>query len=221
MGKIRKACMPAALGLVLSLSLAQQAVAVQSPYEPNDSIFTAAGPLTINSTYKAGLETSNDVDFFYFYVTSPNTAQVQITMTALGGGVSEYPTLTAKLDNAHGDSLDYADDLSAPDFDTMSDTLRRGKYFVEVDQEGGNGQSYKFSTAGTDGAFGSYTDIQTQCATSSTNLTVARTALTKAQRRLRRAHGRRRRHARKAVVAAKASLKLATRGYNSWCTIPQ
>lgn len=54
----------AVIGVLLSFSSTAFA---QGEYEPNDSYITAAGPIFADTTYSGTYETSNDVDYFYFY----------------------------------------------------------------------------------------------------------------------------------------------------------
>ena len=65
--------LPAAVAAVALLSIGGSASAA----EPNNSFATATGPLTAGQTFKASLETVNDVDYQFFYV--PDTVQLTVT----------------------------------------------------------------------------------------------------------------------------------------------
>jgi hypothetical protein len=211
----------------------------QPPYEPNDSLLTAYGPLANNAAYTATDDTINDVDYYYFYVTTANTAQLTFKVTNLGGG-SSYHDLYASVTDSHGGYITgIASELDAADYATKSVTLEAGKYYLKLEGSGGYGDSYEFTTSGTDGAFGEYGVIAAQCAaatgpvsTYQAQLATAQANLRKAEARLRkvRYRGTRRakrrahakyRHVREVVAAEKASLKAAEAGQKPWCYIPQ
>jgi hypothetical protein len=213
----------------------------QPPYEPNDSLLTGYGPLANNATYQAALETENDVDYYYFYVTTLSSAQLTFTVTNLGGGTSPYVEVYARLTDSHGNTITtLADNVEAADYATRAVTLGAGKYYVEVENDDYYGEAYKFTTSGTEGAFGEYGAIQAQCAaatvpvaTYQSQLAIAEANRKKAEARLdkvlshrstRRARRRARaklRHVKETVAAEKASLKAAEAGQKPWCYIPQ
>lgn len=227
----------AAIGLALLL-LSANGASAQPPFEPNDSLLTAAGPLANNTTYVAADETENDTDYFYFYVTTPSTAQLTFTLTNLGGGF-ENPYVYATVTDSHGDSLSEIGSAYAADYATNSVSLEAGKYYVRVNGYSGYGASYKLATSGTDGAFGNYALIAAQCAAATApvnayqaQLATARANLKKAEARWqkvrysRNVRAKRRARAKllrtKATVAAeKKSLKAAEAGQKPWCFIPQ
>jgi len=234
----------AAWSLLACLAIAGVACAsasAQPPYEPNDSLLTGYGPLANNSTYTATLETVNDVDYYYFYVTTQSSAQLTFTVTNLGGGAASYTEVYAGLTDSHGDYVaSLADNLEVADYSTKSVTLEAGKYYIRVENDGSYGESYKIVTSGTDGAFGEYSAIQAQCAaatapvaTYQSQLAAAEANRRKAEARLsavlshrssRRAKRRARaklQHVRETVAAEKRSLKAAEAGQKPWCFIPQ
>ncbi|MDQ3725698.1 MAG: hypothetical protein M3335_07400 [Actinomycetota bacterium] len=223
---------------LLSAALAPGAMA-QPAYEPNDSLLTAYGPLANNSSYVGADETENDVDFFYFYVTTPSTAQLTFTITNLGGGSGYENEINAMVTNSHGYRISFIGDPEIADYATKSITLEAGKYYVEVWGDGGYGSSYRLSTSGTDGAFGDYATIAANCAAATAPVNVYQAQLATAQARLRAAANRlrkarnsgNRRAKRRAVArylrvkatvgAEKRSLKAAEAGQRPWCFIPQ
>jgi hypothetical protein len=222
------------LATVLSVGTAMG----QPPYEPNDSPLTAYGPLAANSTYTAALETDNDEDLFYFYVTTPSTAQVTFTLTNLGGGPQSEPALEGVVTNSHGSTISEIGSFIFPsDYATHAVSLTAGKYFVEI-RGYGYGESYRLETSGTEGAFGDYATIAANCAaatvpviTYQAQLATAEAKLRKAAAQLRKLRYSRHRRARKkaqarsrhlkaVVVAEKASLKEAENSQKPWCFIP-
>jgi len=213
----------------------------QPAYEPNDSILSGYGPLANNSAYTAALETGNDRDYFFFYVTTTSTAQVTFKLTNLGGGTPYEDDARFYLADSHGDSIhSLGSYIEAFDYATESVTLGAGKYFIVVENENSYayGESYKLETSGTDGAFGDYAIIANNCAAATAPVATYQAQLATAEARLRKAeararqlrYSRKRRVRRKAqakvlrikevVKAEKASLKAAEAGQKPWCFIP-
>jgi hypothetical protein len=95
----------AALALVLGGIgglLLVPAASGSGPYEPNDSIAAATGPLGGAITYLAGLETQNDEDWFYFYTNGQQ--QFDVAFTNLTDGCTN---LIMSLVDANGEELHY------------------------------------------------------------------------------------------------------------------
>jgi hypothetical protein len=231
----------AAVVIVLAtLVVAAPAASAQPPFEPNDSLLTASGPLSNNSSYTATLETGNDIDLYYFYVTSPSTAQLNFTLTNLGGG-HKFTEVDGRVTDSHGSSVRYIGEYIEPaDYATTAVTLSAGKYYVEVSPHSTSayGESYKLDVSGTDGAFGPYALIQHNCASATGPVSMYQAQLATAEARLRKVEERFRqlryakkrsvrkraqaklRHVKAVVVAEKASLKAAEAGQKPWCFIP-
>ncbi len=234
----------AVLGLLVALSstlvLAPRALAAQGPYEPNDSILNAAGPLAFGQTYTAGLETPGDRDFFFFYVTSPDPTQVVLTAKNLGGG-TDASGINAAIVDSLGNPIDaFAYALANGKEATGTTALGPQKYFVEVSSVEGSagGMSYSLATGGGNGAFGTYAQIAARCATATAAVTAAQTGLGRAQAKLQRAIARLRRarygtrdarvaaragyrKAKARVTAKRKALKAAEKSQSPWCVIPQ
>jgi hypothetical protein len=214
--------------------------AAQPPYEPNDSLLTASGPLGLNQTYTAAMETENDRDFFYFYVNSLSSSQVSVTIKDLGGGLHTEDGAEFEIQDSHGSGItSRAEVFNVGDYRTANVTLTAGKYYIEVTPDDGYSASYSLTTGGTEGAFGEYAPIAAQCASATATVTAVQAELAKDEAKLRKA-GTRLRHARNsrsrrvrrraaagyisaksAVLAAKESLKGATKAQKPWCGIPQ
>ena len=56
------------------------------PYQPNDALASAIGPVAGGQTYTGAIESQGDLDYFFFYATSPGEGQVTLTARNLGGG---------------------------------------------------------------------------------------------------------------------------------------
>lgn len=215
--------------------------AAQPPYEPNDSILTGYGPLANNTSYTGGLETGNDRDYFYFYVTTAATAQLTFTVTNLGGGIGYEPEFSAYIADSHGSYIESIGSYIDPaDYATRAVTLSAGKYFVVIsnDYESQYGESYRLETSGTDGSFGDYAAIAAACAGATAPVNVYLAQVGAAEAKLRKAEAKLRkvrysrnrrakrkaaakyRHVREVLAAEKKSLKVAERGQKPWCFIP-
>jgi hypothetical protein len=226
--------------LLITASASAPALA-QPPYEPNDSILTGYGPLANNSSYTGALETGNDLDYFYFYVTTPNTAQLTFTVTNLGGGLGYEPEFSVYLADSHGSTIESIGYWIDPaDYATKSVTLSAGKYFVVVDNGSSDeyGESYRLDTSGTDGSFGDYAAIAAACSTATAPVNLYLAQLGAAEARLRKVEAKlarvrysrnrrakrrtwaKYRHVKEVVTAEKKSLKAAEKGQKPWCFIP-
>ncbi len=71
-GGVRRSLLAVTVGALLAAGAAFAA-------EPNDTPATATGPLNAGQTFRASLETINDVDWQFFYI--PDTAQVTVTVS--------------------------------------------------------------------------------------------------------------------------------------------
>ncbi|HVD41174.1 MAG TPA: hypothetical protein VNC16_09260 [Solirubrobacterales bacterium] len=240
MFSLKKLSLMFALALAAS-ALSTGAASAQPAYEPNDSILTGYGPLANNSSYTAALETGNDRDYYFFYVTTMSTAQLTFTLTNLGGGTPYEDDARFSLTDSHGDHIQTLGGyIEAFDYATESVTLKAGKYFVVVENENSYayGESYRLETSGTDGAFGDYATIAANCAAATAPVTTYQSQLATAEAKLRKAeakfrqlrYSRKRRvrikvrnrlkHVKAVVAAEKASLKAAETGQKPWCFIP-
>jgi hypothetical protein len=234
------------LPLILVLAIAASALLPgaafgQPAYEPNDSILTGYGPLANNSTYTAALETGNDRDYYFLYVTTMSTAQLTFTLTNLGGGTPYEDDARFFLADSHGDHIQTLGTyIEAFDYATESVTLEAGKYFVIVENEDSYayGEAYRLETSGTDGAFGDYATIAANCAAATAPVATYQSQLATAEAKLRKAEAKFRKlryspkrrvrikarnhlkHVKAVVAAEKASLKAAEQGQKPWCFIP-
>jgi hypothetical protein len=221
------------MSAVLMLPCAPSAAA--APYEPDNTILEAAGPLFANQTYSGAIETPGDRDFFYFYVTSPTEAQVTLTVSNLGGGGGSADINAAILD-ASATPLSAIAYLRAGESHTLSLSLPPQKYFIEVVPASGFGRGYSLATGGGSGAFGPYAAIEGRCSRARHRLAKALAALHQAQAKLQRTTARLRRsryasaatrrearlahHKTRVVVrTARSSVKTARRSREPWCSI--
>lgn len=195
-----------AAGLTLAFA---PACALADQYEPNDSVPEAAGPLASGQEISGALETSTDKDYFYFYVTSPEKAQVSLTASNLGGGGDASDIDVGVLDSL-GSQVAGQAFIRSGETRTISVSLEPQKYFVEVTSGEGFGDSYSLGPGGAAGAFGSYTEISGRCEKAGRAAASGQTRLERAKLRLQRATARQRR-SRYAGSAARAGAHRALR----------
>jgi hypothetical protein len=239
-GKRRWGCSPGRitfLAPLIALSAFLAPPAAAAPFEPNDSILSATGPLALGQTYTAALEAQGDRDFFYFYVTSSDTSQVAFTVQNLGGG-GEFSDVKVTILDVASTPLASQAFIGDGEQPTISAALAPQKYFVEVGAQQGFGDSYNLSAGGGPGAFGPYLQIAGRCARATEVAVAARNNLEKAKGKLQRTTARLRRsryatpRARQRALAAqrKASawvkterraLNRAGKSQEPWCSILQ
>jgi hypothetical protein len=224
--------------LCMSMTVTSRSQAAVGPFEPNDTVLNAAGPLAIHQTYTATLETSSDKDYFFFYVTGVRSSQVTLALTNLGGGTDTSGINAAILDST-GTALDpFAYAVGNGGVASTSKTLNPEKYLLEVDSLEGSadGLKYSLATSGSTGAFGPYAEISGRCERATATFKASRTSLRTAQTKLLRALARLRRarlgtpgairSARAAYLRAKERvgtrrkrLKTAAKSRDPWCSI--
>ncbi len=217
-----KAFFATSFALVLALALTLAAVAKATPsFEPNDSFETAYGPLATGVTYADTIATADDEDYYYFYVTRQDGADVQVNIddpTVSDNGVY------VELDDSDGNFID-STDVFGQESDALDDQLDPGKYFVlvtaEFDDQLDEAYSLELSTDPS-GALGTAVAVKAQCQTSTTKVTAAKAALKRAQKRLKKAHkgsAHRKAQARRAVKKARSRLRAATEAMNAACDL--
>ena len=225
--------------LALLLLAGAEGARAYAPYEPNDTLQTATGPLTPNSSYWAVVDSTNDRDIYSFYVTSREEAEVTVSLINQGGGQGLSDVDARLLDTTitpiTGSGLSYVQDGETG---SMTVPLPPGKYFVEVSSSIGYGDSYGLLTGGGSGAFGNYRTIAYRCGSATAaaksaerGLDHSKTKLQRATSRLRRARYSRpgvRRQARdlywkakRTVRSKRRKLRQARASQSPWCSIPQ
>lgn len=226
------------VAVVFALTLASPTAA--APYEPNDTIASATGPLLAGQTYEASLESASDRDFFYFYVASSTPAQVTPTIKNLGSG-PQAASLNATIIDSLGSTLSpVAYFLGAGGEATGATSLGAQKYFLEVRSatEGAGSTNYSLTAVGSQGAFGSYAEIAARCAAGTKAVKTARSRVNRAQSKLQRATARLRqsqfgtpvelraarknfRKAKTRTTSAQRKLKAKRSLLQPWCGVPQ
>jgi hypothetical protein len=226
------------LGLLLALGLtgafARPAVAAEAPYEPNDSIPAAQGPLSVGQQLFATLESASDRDFYFFYVTAPAGAAVELTVQNLGGGKSS--DLDATILDSAATPVVAQSFIRDGEARLLTAQLEPQKYLVEVTANEGFGDSYSLTGGGSAGAFGPYTQISGRCASANGAARKAGGGLGRAESRLQRTTARVRRsrfappkarrkaraahqRAKRDLVTKQGELRTARQSMQPWCGI--
>jgi hypothetical protein len=225
------------VAIAAALACCSQSFAAEGPFEPNESLASAYGPLALNQTYSATVESATDRDFYYFYVTAPGESYVSLTI-ASRGGPSRIAGVNATLLDASETPLDALEYVGGAEARTISVALKPQKYFVEVSPSEGAGDSYDLTVGGAAGAVAPYSAIVARCADSESRVSSAERALSRAEGKKQRATARLQRsrysgqsvqrHARalsrqaKSLVRSrKLALKSAQRSREPWCSIAQ
>ena len=226
------------LGALATLSwaafLAPRAPAAEAPYEPNDALATAAGPLTAGSLYSAALETASDRDFFFFHVTSPEAARVELDVHNLGE--SRASGIDVTIFDASATPVAAQTFIHGGESTVLSAELEPQKYFVEVSSNEGSSDPYSLAASGSPGAFGPYAQVAGRCAKATAAVTGSAARLSRAKSRLQRATARLRRsryaqrdarrkaqaahsRAKRRASAQRGALAAARRSRQPWCSI--
>lgn len=231
-----------ATALIFAAPLASTGVAsAAGPFEPDDTLPEAAGPLTLGGTYEAATESPSDKDFYYFYVTAPS-ARVGLTIKNLGSPGA--PRLNASIVDGRGAIIDgFAYSLPVGEEATASIDLAPQKYFLEVEptyvsssDTSSETTTYSLVAGGSEGAFGSFAQIEERCAAAKTQATTDKRKLQQAQSRLQRATARLRRsalgtaaeyqsasahyrHAKGQTTNKRSALRAAKKAREPWCGI--
>ncbi len=174
-------------------------------FEPNDSFITATGPIVAGTTYSGTYETSNDSDYFFFYL--PQITQLQFRTTnstpkevSLCSAI--YHQLPSGTNTVSGGSLSVEGGESA----SGAVTLEPGKYYYVLGCPGTIGKTYSFSL-NPPGVTSTYEPFAQACAAAHPPVVSAAEALNKARAKLthakqRLAEGRRWKPKRKRLVRA-------------------
>lgn len=226
----------ASIGAMILLSAST--AGADGPFEPNNDVNEAAGPIIGGQPLQAGFESDNDKDVYFFYVGAAADADAELTVENLGGGTNPYAQMEARVidssRNYVGGNFAY---IRPGEARAESFTVQPGKYFVEVLPVGGGGGSYQLLPGSGDGVFIEYAPIASRCAAASAKVTTLRAQLGRLNTKLQRAISRLRRstysdqkvrtQARshyltlKARVRAKRrAVRIAARAKSPWCLIP-
>lgn len=237
-GRAGRGALSVLIAVSMGLVLAPGSSAA-GPYEPNNSVLEATGPLFAGQTYSAEIDAPGDRDFFYFYVTSPRPQPVTLTLRNLGGTAST--AVNAAIVDSSASTVDAFAYYLAPGTEAVATVaLEPQKYFIEVGPTVSNAgtTAYSLTPGSGSGTFGPYTQISSRCATAQAAVKSRQRAVQRAQARLQRAtsrlrlsrYGSRNEHraaganyraAKANATARKNELRAAVRSEKPWCSIAQ
>lgn len=173
--------LPLALALLLPLGPSSIAAA---PFEPNDSYITATGPVFSGTNYSGALETSNDRDYFFFYLPRQTQLQFRLTNTS-----SKESLVCSSIAQQLPSEVDYVNDGSLSAFNGESAsgavTLQPGKYYFIVECPNTIGESYTFSLS-PPGVTSTYEPFALACAAAHPPVAAAAAQLEQSRAKLRR-----------------------------------
>jgi hypothetical protein len=122
------------------------------PYEPNDRLAEAYGPLRSGEPLRAALEDSDDTDFFAFCINESATIEVRVLET----DCKDFDEEDYDSESCYGVDVELLDDRGKqldlievdPDstIGVLSKRLQPGRHYVRI--EDGNGFRYELRAAG-------------------------------------------------------------------------
>jgi hypothetical protein len=225
--------LPVALALLLPFAASSMAA---SPFEPNDSYISATGPISAGTTYTGALETSNDRDYFFFYLPQQTQLQFRLTNTS-----SKESYICSSIAQQHLSEVDFisSSSLGVNNGESASGavTLQPGKYYFIVECPNVIGESYTFSI-GPPGVTSTYEPFAIACSAAHPPVVAAAAELELSEAKLRRvkqalAAGRKwkvkrkRRarakiaHLRKVIDQKEAAFSAAAANEQAACSVPQ
>jgi hypothetical protein len=142
----------AALGAAV-LGAAPASAAVEGPFEPNDTMQTAFGPLVPDVGYTAQFESAANPDWYYVYTAGAGTVDIALTLAGCGPA-NPGPTcsnVTARVFDGDGGIVG-STIVSTPGTTShiTFDAPQRWRYAISLQQAGAGGATYTL-TAGSSG----------------------------------------------------------------------
>lgn len=212
--------------LIAAILLMQGSARADGEFEPNDEPNAASGPIFSGSTISATLETTNDQDFYFFYL--PAQTQLRFTLSNTGTKNAYICSSIIRQDNSgpvevYGGALD---DVDRGETQSGAVTLERGKYYFKVDGcfISVAGEAYTFRLD-PPGVTSTYEPFATECANAHPPVDQASAALAKARAKLAKAKSHHNvdkvRGLRARVQARKSDYKAAIRAETAACSVPQ
>jgi hypothetical protein len=224
------------LPLTIALLIPLGSGATAAPFEPNDSYIAATGPIFAGTNYSGALETSNDNDYFFFYLPQQTQLQFRLTNTS-----SKESTICSQIAQQRPDEVDYVSNSSLAVHNGESSsgavTLEPGKYYFIVNCPSVIGESYTFSLS-PPGVTSTYEPFAIACAAAHPPVATAAAEVELANRKLRRvkqalaagSHWKAKRkrrarakivHLKKMIAQKQAAFDAAAANEQAACSVPQ
>jgi hypothetical protein len=116
--------------------------------EPNDGITQADGPVTGGTANTGAIETSNDEDWYVFYVAGRRQLDIATTQTSCSNPDPDcYGGIGAELRDGDGDSIDSTGNIYVNTTRHIRRSVSTGRYFVVV--SGDQGPRYSMTVNGS------------------------------------------------------------------------
>jgi hypothetical protein len=148
--------LPALCALVAfaALCAGPASAAVEGPFEPNDTLQTAFGPLAPDVGYTALFETASNPDWYYVYTAGAGTVDLTLSLATCNAAntSSTCSNVSARVYNGDGGQVGSAivNTTGAPTHITF-DAPRRWRYSVSLQQAGAGGGTYTLTASSTGG----------------------------------------------------------------------
>jgi hypothetical protein len=120
---------------------AASAARAQAPYEPNDNVAQAKGPLAGGVDISAAIETDNDADWFVFYTSGQTVLDVSVTNT-LGAGTVVCCAVNLYLLNSNGGQMGVGNAMPGITAHVRLTVPAAARYFLRA--EGVYPETYQF-----------------------------------------------------------------------------
>src|SRR4051794_34863469 len=120
--------------LVLLAGAASARAASYTETESNDTTATADGPLLSGVSWTGAMQTTNDADYYVFYVAQKTQVHITLWNTLPDTEDGPYGDLLMDIDGANGedDTISGTHDVSNGGNETVDYTLDRGRYYAVV-----------------------------------------------------------------------------------------
>jgi hypothetical protein len=143
-----------ALVAFAALCAGPASAAVDGPFEPNDTMQTAFGPLAPDIAYTALLETTANADWYYVYSAGAGTVDITLSLATCNatGATGTCSNVSARVYNGDGGLVGSAivNTTGAPTHITF-DAPRRWRYAISLQQAGTGGATYTLTASSTGG----------------------------------------------------------------------
>lgn len=123
--------------------------AASGPYEPNDAIVRAFGPLVSGQTYSAAVEVSGDPDWYHLATNAAGTVQLSLTLSACGTAAPGTACSNVQLTAYDGEGGIVARGVANAVGQTLSLSFEgkaAGRVSIEV-RSAGTGTTYDLAAA--------------------------------------------------------------------------
>jgi hypothetical protein len=154
--RIVRRLLPALCAVVAfaALCAGPASAADEGPFEPNDTLQTAFGPLAPDVGYTAQFETASNADWYYVYTAGAGTVDMTLSLATCNAANtgSTCSNVSARVYNGDGGLVASAivNTTGTPTHLTF-DAPRRWRYSISLQQAGTGGATYTLTAGSTGG----------------------------------------------------------------------